>query len=904
MKRFVRIESSAGGGKTSELVKRYIELLEGGVKFNRILAITFTNKASEEMKKRILKRLKELALKGNKFALAILDGRDGIIENFSDFAVKTIDAFLFSLLKSCALDIDIPPEPEMEKDSYDILREIVEELIFDTYRNSQLKEKVLNFLNFLAKNSNSLNPEGELIEYSKSFLDIQRLIPNKSCIFEKEELMEFLYAVKDRLEMKKKKEGILFLSDISPLMFQYIKNSEIPYLLYKLGEKFYHYLIDEFQDTSLIQWESLKPLILNALAGVDEEGNKGTFFYVGDPKQSIYRWRGTRWELFKTIHLEFKKNLSLDDFDFKYIEENKRSAPFIVEFVNKLFTKENLKNYFKEISKNNYIAYFKEVEKVYENTFQKPRNDWNYKGYVEIKVIDKTKEEGEDEIFSYLENLLDDLIKRRNRRFGDIAILERINSDCEKVVNFLLSKGYPVYTSYDVSLENLPLIKTVIYFFKILVNDKDNLSFLNLIQMDFFKGLFGIQEKRIKEFLFSKERDIEKFCRFFPEFGGVYVYFKKLSKIFSTYYLLLEFDRIFKIGERFKKEYFQFLSLLKGVSEEKEYISIYDFIKKFERRPYIFCPSSKDAINVLTVHKAKGLEFNVVISLFTSISKFPDREKFFIYDKDPERPELVLKNIKDGEKKEYYKTFNVIQELNLLYVTLTRAREEIYFVINDKHKRSWGKFIMDSLKEKFEGKDILRIGEKRSFERRKEEEMKFSWERKEPLSVIDLSKRIFIKREFESEITTHNEILRGEWIHLVLSKIKNLKEENFDEEIERAYEKAKNEWELYKTFQEDFLEGITYFKEKLKRDFLREFFFTDKKINTEFDVVDERGDTYRIDRIIFDNVIKILEFKTGKEKDASHTKQLRNYMDIVKGIYNKEVKGYLIYLDREEIYEI
>ena len=906
MKRFVRIEASAGGGKTKSLVDRYVELLEKGVRFNRILAITFTNKASEEMKRRILRRLKELALNGDELALSILDGRDGIIENFSDFSVKTIDAFLFSLLKSCALDLNIPPEPEMEKELDEVVREIVEQIIVDAGNNSSIRKKILSFLKFLAEKSTSLNPRERIIEYSKSFLDMDRLVPGGDYTFEAGELKEIFYAVKERLERKKREEGILFLSDISPVMFEYIRNSRVPYLLYKLGERFYHYLIDEFQDTSLIQWESLKPLISNALAGADEEGNKGTFFYVGDPKQSIYRWRGTRWELFKTIHLQFKENLSSEDFDFLYVEENKRSAPFIVDFVNRLFTKENLKSYFQDISKSkkNYLHYFNEVEKVYENVIQKPRDDWNYRGYVEIKVINETKGKAEDEIFSYLENLLDDLINKRKRKFGDIAILERMNRDCEKVLNFLLSKGYPVYTSYDVSIENLPLIKTIMYFFKILINENDPLSLLNLVQTDFFKKLLEIPEEKIKEFLFSEKRNIEEFSKLFPEFGKIYSYFKKLLKIFSPYYLLLEFDRIFKIGKRFEKEYLQFLSLLKGISEETENISVYDFIKKFEKSLYIFSPSSKDAINVLTVHKAKGLEFNVVISLFTSMSKFPDREKFFIYDRNPEKPELFLKNLNDGQEKEYHEAFNIIQELNLLYVALTRAREELYFVVNDKSQKSWGRFIMDGLKKEFEGRDILKIGEKRSFERVIPQKREFSWERKAPLSVIDLSEKIFIKGEFESEIMTHDEVLRGEWIHLVLSKIKNLKEENFEKEIEKAYERAKAEWELYKTFDRDSLEDILYFKEKLKKDFIKRFFFTDKKVSTEFDIVDNKGNTYRIDRIIFDDVIKIIEFKTGEEKDESHINQLKNYMNIINEIYHKEIKGYLVYLDREEVYEI
>ncbi len=902
MKRFQRIESSAGGGKTTKLVDRYIELLKKGIRFNRILAITFTNKASEEMKRRILKRLKELALEGENIFLSLLEGKDGIIENFSDFSIKTIDAFLFSLLKSCAFDLDISPDLDIKEEFGEIMEEAVDEIILQGTENSYQKEKICDFLKFLSENSASFNPRKGIIEHFKSFLEMERILVESNYIFEPEKLKGIFTLLKNILKEKKKREGFLFLSDISPFIFRYIKESDPPYLLYKLGEKFYHYLIDEFQDTSLIQWESLKPLVLNALSGEDEEKNKGTFFYVGDPKQSIYRWRGTRWELFKDIHHEFEKILENEEFDFSYIKENKRSAPSIVKFVNNLFKKENLKNYFRVLD---YLSYFSEVEKVYENAVQEWNKDFNYEGYVEIKVINKKKSEAEEEIFSYIKEIIDDLIKR-GKKYGDIAILERINRDCKKIINFLLSKGYPVYTSYEVSIEDLPLIKTVIYFFKVLANEMDRFSFLNLIQTDFFKELFRIDEEKVKEFLLSENKNLKEFLKLFPnEFGKIYFYFKKLSKTFSPYYLLLEFDKVFEIGKKYKKEYLQFLSLLKGISEESENVSIYDFVKKFEKSPYIFSPSEKDAINVLTVHKAKGLEFDVVILPFAPITTFSDRGKFIIYDKNNEKPKLLLKKaLSDEEEKKYLDAFNVIQELNLLYVALTRAKEELYIVVNNNRKKTWGGFIMGSLKEKLKHNDIFKEGEKRSLkEDIKVEKEEFSWERKEPISIIELSKKIFVKSESESEITIHEEVLKGEWIHLVLSKIKNLKEKNFEEEIESAYKRAKAEWELFRVFKEDFA-SLTYFKEKLKKDFIRRFFFTDKKVNTEFEVVDRKGNIFRIDRLIFDEAIEIVEFKTGDKKEKSHVEQLTNYLEIIREIYGKETRGYLIYIDREEIYEV
>lgn len=906
MKRFTRIESSAGGGKTSEIVKRYIELIKKGIKFDRILAITFTNKASEEMKRRILKNLKELALSDDAFIFKVLDGKEGIIDNFSDFSLKTIDAFLFSLLKSCALDLKIPPEPEIEEKEREKIKMIIDEVLAQVANDSFLKNKILNFLNFISGISQSLNPYENFIDYFSSFLDKERIL-GENYEFLGGNLKDFFLLIKKNLEEKKKKEGFIFLSDISILVFNYVKNSDVPYLFFKLGEKFYHFLVDEFQDTSIIQWKSLKPLVENALSGMDPEGNKGTFFYVGDPKQSIYRWRGTRWELFDDIIKEFEGKIEEKDFEFIYKDINKRSLKNIIDFVNDIFDIENLKNYFAKISdkKKNYIKYFFEVERVYKNVKQKPDNNKNSGGYIEFKVIKGSKSESEDEILFYLKEIIDDLLKNRKRSYGDIAILERQNNDCQKIVNFLLAEGYPVYTSYDVSIENLPLIRTIIYFFKILVNENDRNSFFNLIQTEFFSKIFEVDEKIIKKFLLSDKRDLKEFFKISPLFEKTYKYFKDLSKIYSPYYLLLEFDYVFKISEKFSKEYLHLLSLLKGTCEELENISIYEFVKKFEKFPYLFSPSSKDAINVLTIHKAKGLEFNIVISLFSSFFEFEERDKFIIYDKDIENPRIYLKKECDDETKLYNETLNIIQELNLLYVALTRAKEEIYFVICDNNnKKNYGHFILDFLKRNFGERKFYKIGEKVEVERKSYEKEELIFYRRNPISIKELKNKLFVRSEFESEILNHDELLRGEWIHLVLSNIKNLNELNFDKEIEKSFERAKSIWKRYGSFDEISFEKVIYFKTKIKKEFLREFFFTDKKIRTEFEVVNERGEVYRIDRIVFGDTIKVIEFKTGNEKYNSHFLQVKNYLNIIKKIFGEKVRGYLIYLDREEVYEI
>ncbi|MEN3044846.1 MAG: UvrD-helicase domain-containing protein [Candidatus Hydrothermales bacterium] len=906
MKRFIRIESSAGGGKTKSIVDRYIELISNKVKFNRILAITFTNNASEEMKRRILRCLKERAFKGDDFIYEVIDGKDGIIENFSDFSVKTIDAFLYSLLKSSALDLSLPPEPKIEENVMKRIKEVMDEFLVKASLCDRLKDTVINFLKYLSDFSESLDPYRSIEEYFRDFIENESvLLPNYD--FNPIIYREFFFTLKSQLNSNKKKDKVIFLSDISNLLYEYVLKSKVPYLFFKLGEKFYHFLIDEFQDTSLIQWNNLKPLIENALSGYDMEGNKGTFFYVGDPKQSIYRWRGTRWELFDVIHGDFKGKIEENEFSFEYLSENKRSGKIIVEFVNDLFDITNLSEYFKVLSddkkKNNYLKYFNEVIKVYRNVKQIADELKPYKGYIEFKVIKGSKIIAEEEILSYLDLILDDLNKRK-RSLGDIAILERLNSDCQRVVNYLLSKGYPVFTSYNISIESLPLLKTIYYFLKILINERDIHSLLNLLQTEYFTKIFSLDEKDVKKFILSENKDLFKFCKIFPSFDFAYKYFKNLHKNFSLYYLLLEFDYLFNISKRFKDDYFHLLSLLKVISQEVENVSTYEFIRKFERAEYIFSPSSENAIKVLTLHKAKGLEFDVVISLFAPMTLFAERSKFIVNDKFLDKQEIYLKREVKNDVKLHNDVFNIIQELNLLYVLLTRAREEIYFVLGSKFKKTFSYFVMNYLKKRFGEKDLYTFGEKRVCEKK---DGKFNdmirWERENPISVKNLHKNLFVKSEFESVVKRHSEVTRGEWIHFVLSNIKNLKEENFKELLSESFEKAKIFWRGFRHFDEELFEKIDYFETKLTKPFLKEFFFTDSAVETELEVMDDNGAIFRFDRLILDDVLKVIEFKTGEEVLKSHFDQIKCYMVIAEKIFAKKVKGYLVYLDREEVYE-
>ena len=473
----VIVEASAGTGKTYELAKRYIQLIlntppRNQISTDNILAITFTNKATKEMKERILELLKRMALnclspQEEKTILPFLNTDkekirekaskiiDELIKNYSLFQVQTIDSFINTILLSSALKIDRSANFKIKKEytkylSYSldttideakkdkrllkIFEEFIEYYLFIENQSSWFpRQNILNTIKFLfsLNNYNGYDfvihdiPNSEILEtkfklyntikkltdgankkLSKSILkfieendrhfNIKNLPPSLlkgNCIAGKEKkkvsnlirklaemeayktfspyIKLFLIVLKELYKIAQK-EDVLFLEELNKKTYMLI-NKEIgmPELYYRMSMRFYHYLIDEFQDTSLLQWLNLKPMVEDSLS------SGGTLFYVGDRKQAIYRFRGGEARLFDDIKQEFKHfNPKI-----RFLKKNWRSQKEIVEFNNEVFSSQNLErallniDLFKEDPQaiNKILDIFKDSYQEYE-----PNNKYDY----------------------------------------------------------------------------------------------------------------------------------------------------------------------------------------------------------------------------------------------------------------------------------------------------------------------------------------------------------------------------------------------------------------------------------------------------------------------------------------------------------------------------------------------
>jgi ATP-dependent helicase/nuclease subunit A len=1025
--RLIRLLSSAGGGKTYRLSTRYKELLKAdNQNLKKTLAVTFTNKAATEMKERILRLLKEEALKeGNEHSRELIDF---ILDNYSDFAVRTIDSFVNSLVKAFSIELGITPEAEIVMDS-NYYKDFTTSLVIQSVEKDKiLRRKLSDFLinrietggkiswdfhRALRKGMDKIEKyEGnENVSFEKPPEDLAKLDKDIAISFNKsislaEEILEYsanhsgihgtflgtlektsktrnidrmlesayirkearevltksfkddvgdfvrlfgelkkyvfdyyqhsllrehnyqidIYEIyREILKVIKEKQRVRFIEDINKELKVLFDEFSIPFVFYRIGEKFIHYLVDEFQDTSRDQWQNLVPLIDNALS----EG--GSFFYVGDPKQAIYQWRGGDVGLFDTPSNLFA---SVADAEKKsdYIDKNYRSARAVVDFVGEIFSNlpEEIRN--KMGQKNNF----------YTDTVKQKIPDFkageDFEGLVSVKKI-KCKSKNIEDIFLSVNAQLEESIKgilSRGYTHGDIAILVRRNKDAKEITEHLCGKGYPVVSSETLYLSGNPVIKGLLSALEFLKHPTDNASFLSTLTSPFFCKQTGLDEDVIINFAEDCSSEIPYYIQFEEKFKDVWQSY--IEPFFSSvgflpvYDLISDIIRTFKIPENcesaisFLEAFLEFIHNL----EEQSITSIEGMLSEWQRRqdydnpPSILLPESTEAIKIMTIHSAKGLEFPVVIVPFIYIPADQDKNEVVVEYKGFKRIVRIKTNNKgniipenDPElkkeieskliEKEQNETF---EEINNFYVALTRAIYELHIFTSDEKPQNYSDLWKDILRN-YVTEDSYTKGkkEKKPPAKAKKDEiplkyLKMDLEGKE--SVEKASSRLWFKKN-DMYVLMNEKISEsqktGEILHKILYYIEDV---NSLESLDSIINQSINEF-AYPGEREILKEKIKPVMENIfKKEEIKEWFSPDIEVWREKEIVSKTGDLYRMDRVVIgtDEVL-IIDFKSGEEPLSKWKKQLKKYKEVMSSYFpDKTIKTYIVDLNSAEVIEI
>ena len=744
--------------------------------------------------------------------------------------------------------------------------------------------------------------------------------------------LRLLHAISEAVDEINKDTNRFMLSNTQSLLCTLMKDSDTPFVFEKMGAYLKHIMIDEFQDTSTIQWNNFRKLLDNCMAQVDSHN-----LIVGDVKQSIYRWRQGDWKLLNNIEHEFtKEQIKIEPLDTNY-----RSEENIIRF-NNAFFKRAVSQTVNELESEK-IQGATELVEAYKEIEQKPRKD-NGKGCVRIKLFRYDSKNASD----YKQKILNELIENirqlldQGYKQKDIAILARSKTVIPDIVDSFqnIDKDVSPVSDEAFRLDASLAVNVIIEALRLLTHPQDKLTESKLVKL--YQQQVIKTGKDIND-LFVGENSTE-LKSFLP--SGYIDKFESLSRL-SLIDLVDEIYSLFSLDSLEGQSAYvcTFYDTLNEYLRDHP-ADIDDFIEEWEDTlsSNTIQSDEVDGIRLITIHKSKGLEYdNVLIPFCDWELEKTNGITIWCSGDDKEKPygELPLIPVdysskmlgtvfEDDYKEEHLQ--NTVDNMNLLYVAFTRAGKNLFITGKKYKERTKGKsershiiqYIIEELAKELPGAIIDDAGEngpisfelgtlstcEERVEKEKATENPFELSPKthklkietfpHPVSFRQSNKsHDFIKGEDIDPSDAKRYIKVGNVLHQLFSTI--LTEADIEprlKELEQAgiiYNDDITSRELQNKI------SCALSNEKVKN-----WFSPRWKLFNECTILDydkETGDVYehRPDRVMTDGKeMIVVDFKFGKPRDEYH-EQVQRYMRLLMRMGYKQVSGYIWYVLRNEI---
>ncbi len=1003
---FIICKAAAGSGKTYTLVHEYLKMaLEGPEdsithRFRGILAITFTNKAANEMKQRIMSELEQLAASDDLLAGRAQKLHSAILHHYSDLSVFTIDSFMHRIVRTFAHDLGKPVDFEVMTDQQVIIDETVNQLmsLVGTQGNEDLTQMLVAYANSNMESDKSYNIEVSIAELAKllfdediekrlemlsdiSFKDFQVIhrhymaenhkieaalrrcgedglellkssgltdadcyqgtkgfltwfrklaagnivTPNnyvtnsltggkltggkcaKGIAAEVESLRPQLEAVYARAEhifehdmrayntrtlILERLYSTALLGRMYKLMADYSRSNEVihlsefnrminnivedednpaPFIFERLGNRYHHFLIDEFQDTSIMQWHNLVPLLENGLAHGAES------LVVGDAKQAIYRFRQGDVSQFVNLPrvegmVHHGNLLSMPGtYRFQILDTNYRTSKAVVEFNNDFFSW-LIRNRFADnnLAKQIYIG-DSDVEELRQKAAHQEE------GYVGISFVDTADKEAP---YAEALSIIERMVNERGYSYGDIMVLARDNRKLAQMSAYMSSHSTVPQTSrQSFLLRSSDAVMAIVAALRLIIDSKNRTAEVELHQRLSSLGLDSpILNLPMSELL---ALDLYDCCE-------AIIRHLRLDGIDIPHVSSL-LNHVASFSARHRQ-------------------NIGEFLDWFDQHDSLSAASSEqlNAVRLLTIHKAKGLEAPVIICL---LLKQNDSQPLVWVDLNREKAGLptayvqfrkdmptTLDDVRDREAK-----LNNIDDLNILYVALTRPREQLYIVSpQPKKSESYGKMIHDYLNQCGAQMEKGPAGTERygfgdpNFRstnlKKKETKEVVSLQR---ISFPDWTSRVSIASPSEKAVTPllQDNVRFGIYAHDLLAGI--LHAADIDNALAH-FCKTNN----LTSSEIATLENLA--RQVVSHPSTARFFDNNYRVANEVSFL-SGGTLGRPDRVVFaDSATWVIDFKTGSPL-PQHIAQVRAYCRAVATMGHPAVEGYLIYIDSDNL---
>ena len=656
-------------------------------------------------------------------------------------------------------------------------------------------------------------------------------------------------------------KGILHISQFNKLISNEIAHQPVPYIYERLGERYRHYFIDEFQDTSRMQWHNLIPLIGNALETEDIDGEKGSLMIVGDVKQSIYRWRGGDPEQFLRLN-DFSKGPFSVSPEVHLLETNWRSFSRVVDFNNDFFFFAS-----RHLNEAHYNTLYQ--EQTQQKTNQKKG------GYIEINFAPKNVNHIE---LYYCEIVLNTIlgIVEKGHSYGDICILVRKNKQGVILADYLAEHDIPLISSEALLLQN----NTEVHFLVNLLRFLDQPS-EKLLQFELLEYLFAHRD--------DKHDSIVEILGDLPKFLEThYSYFVEEEVNLPLLHILERAIIAFKMMPKCGAHVIHFLDVALEYSQ-KQNLSLHGFLNYWsikKSRLAISPPNHQNAVQMMSIHKSKGLEFRFVIFPFADdkINSRLHEQKVWVPLQNIEDSfqEVLVNATKDLEKysqhsSTVYHTENNLSQLddfNVLYVALTRAVEGLFIFTKSSRNNSYGKLFEGYLCHKNlwnTENERFTFGEFPSGSMVVPEEktttpIPYTYTQSQNAPELVLTSQSLWNEEKEESKKW------GTLIHSILAEIK------VKDDVGNAVQNALNKGDLEPTMREE-VESLLF--NIVEQPLLSEFYTNQVKVLNEVELLDVNGVIHRPDRLVMKgNNIILIDYKTGIAR-PEHKTQLEVYANLI-----------------------
>ena len=1031
MKNLKIYKASAGSGKTFTLAVQYISLLVNNPNdYKHILAVTFTNKATNEMKSRIIETLYKIANNDpsantyidkiqktlcEKYDETVIRERCAlslnlILHDYSHFRIETIDSFFQSIIRDLAHELNLTANLHVDLNKEEVLSEAVRLLIEDldnkdssllsaiqllveekiregksweitdeveafsknifteTYlinqanisnelsdfkkfksyksRLNTIKEKLSDQINQCAqtffdfckeyglakeefynsgrgtysyfekiKDGEYATPSVSLIKclqgdvcwlknrehvYDEFFNNIAQLTIDRitkgnqhiitcSLILQHIDKLRLLSIINKKVRQLNAEANRFIIADTAHFLNQMIDSSDVPFIYEKTGSNFNHIMIDEFQDTSSMQWENFKPLINNSLS------NNKFCLIVGDVKQSIYRWRNSDW----TILNEIEKSEFHAETDVIALDINFRSDGEIIRFNNWFFDKAI--SVVAEISGNDTI------KQTYSSLFQHIHKEHESSGYVNVEYLnyDTFKE-------SMLVRLAETILQLKDNgvQENDITLLLRKNKEIEEINNFF-SENYPdisIVSDYAFRLDSSKSIRIIINAMRVIAHPNNSLYIEQLLHSAGINDNADTLNKKPDELL-----------KLLPEAFYTNIERLYMTPLFELAENLYDIFSLDTIPQQDSYLFYFYDTLTEYVSHKHSDID--NFLTYWDDT---LCektiPSGKSCgIRAYTIHKSKGLEFHTVICPSCNWEFIPN-DNDTMWCQPNEQPyndvSLAIISNKQQVKESIFKddyliesTKTLVDNLNLMYVAFTRAKENLIIFTPEKklksNKEEKGANLISRIIRQVIGETGITRGKiersKTKNEGKNENEQGIIVNFNNEGSIVEFRQSNKADDFFSNENNEKN-IYRNDGIiiHRILEFITSPKD------IDKAIRKLKSDGEITDDVYEEKIRrclNLAFENEQVQR-----WFDPHWNVLSECNILYKNAQNEiiqrRPDRVICDDKETIIiDYKSGNHREE-HKQQIREYIMLLYKMGYKNIKGFIWYIKNCEIVSV